>query len=90
MDILSKLSMFLGENISKYEPRKVKHGRKKSASSRLTGEKKRKYLLSLRDRKKKYKRSSSAKRTVRRKAKVYKRTAGAKISKRLYRGKRKK
>lgn len=81
----------LGEpinEVSKYQTRRVKHGRKRSQASRKKGADKRKYLKTLKDRKRKYKTSSTAKLKAKKTRKKYKRTAGAKRAKRMYKGKK--
>ena len=84
MDILDKISSVLGEEISKYSKRRVKHGRKRSTAGRLQGADKRKYLKSLKDKKRKYKGSAATRSKVKRKRKKYLKTSGAKQAKRLY------
>ncbi|MCK5016108.1 MAG: hypothetical protein KAS32_03470 [Candidatus Peribacteraceae bacterium] len=88
MDILDKINTILGEEVSKYKSRRVKHGKKRSQAGKLKGAEKRKYLKRLKDKKKKYGRSGTAKRKAAVSAKKYKRTAGAKRAKRMYKGKR--
>jgi len=88
MDVLDKLCMLLGEAISKYSKRRVKHGRKRSQAGRLKGSAKRKYLKTLKQKKRKYATSSTAKRKAKVAAKRYKRTSKAKLTKRQYKGKR--
>jgi hypothetical protein len=87
MDILDRISLVLGEEVKKYAARKVKHGRRRSQASKIKGADKRKYLKSLKDKKKKYKSSSSLKLKAKKAAKKYKRTSGAKRAKRMYKGK---
>lgn len=84
MDILDKLADYLGEEVSKYKKRRVAHGRKRSASGRLKGAEKKKYVKRLKKRKKEYARNASMRKKAKVARKKYLRTSKAKQAKRKY------
>lgn len=68
----------------KYKPKKVKHGKRRSQKSRMTGAKKREYIKKLKQKRKTYKKSASMRLKAKKKGKKYRRSAKGKQTKRIY------
>ena len=84
MDILDKINNYLGEEVKKYKPRKVKHGTKKSKASKLTGAAKFKYIKDLKDRKMSYKHDATAKKKAKKASKKYRKSNQGKVTAKKY------
>lgn len=84
MDVLDKISEYLGEEVKKYQKRRVAHGRKRSAAGRMKGTQKRSYIKNLKKRKKEYARNASMRRKAKVARKKYLRTSKAKQTARRY------